>query len=172
MHFLFEKKRFLYKIIMAVRPAPPLAALVISDLEEYLFERVDTYEDVVFQTEHGSYGPVEWCLDTNADMRMLWSSHERWYLADSTCDVESHVARMDVQVGVNFDDEAAPIVVTLDFVEAPLRDADVVQHVCMAVRSAEEWALFKAEHIDVMFERAEELAKQLCSDWSSEDTDV
>ena len=48
----------------------------------------------------------------------------------------------------------------------------MVQHVCVAVRSAEEWARFKADHLDVLFERAEELAKRLCSEWSDEDTDV
>ena len=128
------------------------------------------HDNIAFETDHGAYGTVKWYVDSDYP-QLTWGSLEYWHVADDTGDERSHVARLDVDLGVRFDDDSAPIVIKLDFVEEPMHDWDVTVHLCISIRSDEEWTRFKSDHLDPLFVRAEELAENLCESWSGEETD-
>ena len=156
---------------MERKVAPPFVASLIAELgESYDFSFMDDIDDVVFETDHGDYGVVEWRPDS-AHPQLVWSSHVYWHVADESGDESSHVVRIDLDIGVNFQDHIAPIVVSLDFIENPMRDWDVTVHVCMSIRSEEEWTRFKSEHLDSLYERADKIAENMCETWSGNDTD-
>ncbi len=156
---------------MEQKVVSPFVARVFDELDSlYDFRFMREMDDVEFKTDQGKYGIVGWRPDSE-NLPLFWSSHEYWHVADESGDDSSHVARLDLEIGVNFEDHNAAVMLILDFVEDPMDEGDVTSHVCTSIRSEEDWTRFKCEHLDPLLERAEELAEEMCGDWSEGDTD-